>query len=158
MPSLMPVWRANIDVCLTIDIGKIISYMTKYVTKSEDSMTKGTSSLIQRVMAKQLEDNQSVHAVLRKAMGKLLGERMRQRQECCQLIQSLPTVSCSHSFFNLNVSPEPIVQLLAEQSEVGEGGACKIHLCKPMLKGWLKLLGQCRKSFWMLHLRSKRCR
>jgi hypothetical protein len=32
---IMEVWRANMDMRLTVDVGKIIDYMTKYVTKAE---------------------------------------------------------------------------------------------------------------------------
>ena len=36
----MKVWWANMDMQLTIDLGKVIGYMTKYVTKSEASLTR----------------------------------------------------------------------------------------------------------------------
>jgi hypothetical protein len=32
---IIEVWHANMDVCFTVDVGKIIDYMMKYVTKAE---------------------------------------------------------------------------------------------------------------------------
>ena len=34
-------WMANIDFQVVIDLGKVIDYLTKYVTKPESNMSKG---------------------------------------------------------------------------------------------------------------------
>lgn len=59
-----------------------------------------------------METGSSVHSTLRKAMSKILGERMMQQQECCHLIAGHPTVICSHSFITLNVLEKCDVLLL----------------------------------------------
>ena len=86
------------DVQLTIDIGKILGYMTKYVSKSEASTTAGAQRMIRRVLKSATEQGQSVNQALRRTMGKLLGERTMTKDECCHLILSNPTVFCSHTF------------------------------------------------------------
>ena len=103
MAPLMTVWRANMDIQLTIDIGKVVGYMTKYVTKTEASMTKGARRMVTRILESTVDEGQSVGCALKKVMGKLLGERTRSKQEMCHLIMSLPTCFCSHSFFNVNL-------------------------------------------------------
>ena len=86
------------DVQLTIDIGKILGYMTKYVSKSEASTTAGAQRMIRRVLKSATEQGQSVNQTLRRTMGKLLGERTMTKDECCQLMLSNPIVFCSHKF------------------------------------------------------------
>ena len=86
------------DVQLTIDIGKILGYMTKYVSKSEASTTAGAQRMIRRVLKSATEQGQSVNQALRRTMGKLLGERTMTKDECCHLMLSNPTVFCSHTF------------------------------------------------------------
>jgi len=64
MPSVMRVWRANMDVQLTIGLRKIVGYMTKYITKSEATMTWGSKNFICRIMRDSLTAGQSVTGVL----------------------------------------------------------------------------------------------
>ena len=45
-----------------------------------------------------------VQHVLRKTMGKLMGERTISKQEKCHLIMSIPTIFCSHKIINVNLS------------------------------------------------------
>ena len=51
MSPLMRVGRANFDMRLTIDIGKVIGYMNKYVTKLEAAMTKGARNMVEDILA-----------------------------------------------------------------------------------------------------------
>ena len=99
----MEVWRANMDFRLTLDFGKVIGYMTKYVTKQESMSKAGTQRMIRNVLNKTIENGKPVHHALKKTMGKLNGERMMSRQETSHLIQGLPLVSCSHSFVVVNM-------------------------------------------------------
>jgi hypothetical protein len=89
MPALMGQWRANMDVQLTIDLGKIVQYMAKYVTKAESTITKGGEALMRRVIKDNLNNGSTVNTVLRKAMNKLMGEPMLQKQETCHQIAGL---------------------------------------------------------------------
>ena len=54
-------------------------------------------------MQQTIEDGSSVQHALKRTMGKLLGERLMSKQECCHLIMNLPTVTCSHTFVNVNL-------------------------------------------------------
>jgi hypothetical protein len=103
MEPLMKVWRANMDMQLTIDLGKVIGYMTKYVTKSEASLTKGAARMMMRVLTKSIEEGHTAQHALKKGMQKLMGERTMSKQEKCHLIMSLPTVTCSHTFVKINL-------------------------------------------------------
>ena len=48
----MKVWQANMDMPLTIDLGKVIGYMTK----SEALLTKDTQKMIEQKITKSIED------------------------------------------------------------------------------------------------------
>jgi hypothetical protein len=87
----------------TIDLGRVVAYMTKYVTKSEASMTRGAQRMITRIMRQTLDAGGSVQHALKKTMSKLLGERLIPKQECCHLIMGRQTCFCSHSFINVNL-------------------------------------------------------
>ena len=52
MDPLMKVWQANMDMPLTIDLGKVIGYMTK----SEALLTKDTQKMIEQKITKSIED------------------------------------------------------------------------------------------------------
>jgi hypothetical protein len=117
---LMECHMANFDVQLTVDVGKIIGYMTKYVTKSEASMTPAAKRMAQRFLKKAMDEGRSVQSVLKQTMGKLLGERMMPKQECCSLILSIPTVKCSHTFSKVNLANDTRRVALGE-ADAGPG-------------------------------------
>ena len=96
-------WKANVDFRLTIDIGKITAYMTKYVTKAEQLSSKGAQSLMRRMVNSVVESGQTIQSGLKRTMGKLLGEPMKSKQECCHLIMSNPVVYCTHQFTRVNL-------------------------------------------------------
>jgi hypothetical protein len=122
MPALMGQWRANMDVRLTIDLGKIVQYMAKYVTKAESTITKGGEALMRRVIKDNLNIGSSVDTVLRKAMNKLMGEPMLQKQETCHQIAGNPTARCSHTFVAVNVLKDAPVRVLpAEENYLNNG-------------------------------------
>jgi hypothetical protein len=70
---LMEVWRANMDFRLTLDFGKVIGYMTKYVTKQESISKPGTQRMIRSILNQTVENGKSVPHALKKTMGKLNG-------------------------------------------------------------------------------------
>jgi hypothetical protein len=102
---IMEVWRANMDMRSTVDVGKIIDYMTKYVTKAETASSSTARHAIGNVMKSSLTSGRSVQSTLRTAMCKLLRTRSMSREECCHLIMSLPLVHSSHKTFNINLEP-----------------------------------------------------
>ena len=121
MAHLMTVWRANMDMQLTIDLGKVVGYMTKYVTKTEASMTRGARRMVNRILQNTVDEGQSVEHALKKTMGKLLGERTQSKQEKCHLIMSAPTCSCSHSFVPINLQNDSN-RLLLDRPVAAEAG------------------------------------
>ena len=100
---LLESWQANVDFQLIIDSGKVVRYMTKYVTKAESSMTKGIAAMIRNIMRNTIREGLSVQAALKRTMAKLLDERMISKQETCHLILSIPMVNCSHQFVRINL-------------------------------------------------------
>ena len=89
---LLESWMANIDFQLIADETKVILCVTKCVTKTEATMSKGIAAMIRKILNKTIADGLSVQAALKRAMAKLLGERMMSKQETCHLILSLPLV------------------------------------------------------------------
>jgi hypothetical protein len=62
---LLTLWRANFDLQLTIDVGKITNYMTKCMTKSEAKQTKGAQAMIHCISMRQaLDEGKSTEYVL----------------------------------------------------------------------------------------------
>ena len=97
-------FKANMDIRLTIDIGKVVSYMCKYVTKSE-SMNNQTRSFYYSAMNQATNNGQETNArrVLNKLMSTLAGTRSRGKEETCHLIDSSPLVYCSHTSKTVNL-------------------------------------------------------
>ena len=62
----MECWLVSIDFRLTVDVGKIVGYMTKYVTKPEASRTKGAQAMINRVLNSTVDEGQTVQAGLKR--------------------------------------------------------------------------------------------
>jgi hypothetical protein len=50
-----------------------------------------------------IDKGKGVNTVLKKVMGRLIGERMLTQQETCNLILALPMVKCSYNFVNLHL-------------------------------------------------------
>ena len=96
-------WRANMDMRLIVDAGKVVDYMTKYVTKTEMRMSRRTALMVQKILEQAIDDGQSVQAALKRTMAKLLGERVVCKQETCHLILSQQMASCSHNFVRINL-------------------------------------------------------
>jgi hypothetical protein len=114
MPYLLEVWKGNMDMRLTIDLGQIVSYMTKYVTKTESAMTPSARRMVRRIMQQGVDDGLAPQAILKKTMSKLMGERAIAKQESCHLMMSRPTVTCSHSFVRVNLDNN-VRQVLLEE-------------------------------------------
>ena len=89
------------DIQLIIDSGKVVQYMTKYVTKSEPNSTKSIIRIMKKLLKSTSDDGLPANTVLKRTMGKLIGERMISQQETSHLILSIPLVTCSKRFVNL---------------------------------------------------------
>jgi hypothetical protein len=98
---IIEAWQANIDIQLILDSGKVVQYMTKYVTKTEATSSKSIMRMMKKLLKSTIDDNLPTSRVLRKTMGKLIGERVISQQETCHLMLSISLVSCSHRFVNL---------------------------------------------------------
>jgi len=99
-------FKANMDIRLAIDIGKDVSYMCKYVTKTETMNTRRTRSFFYSAMNQATNNGEETNTrvALNRYMTILTGSRPRGKEETCHLIDSNPLVYSSHSCrkFNLN--------------------------------------------------------
>eukprot|EP00957_Ditylum_brightwellii_P169429 12895315-Ditylum_brightwellii.AAC.1 len=64
----MEFWRANMDIQLILDAGKVAEYMTKYVTKPERDMPISLRNMICRPMMTATENGQNVQSTLQYAI------------------------------------------------------------------------------------------
>ena len=97
------VWMANCDVQLIIDPVKVVSYMTKYVTKADEATTKKTARLMRELMVGDNTDLLPASKLLNRVMSRVVGERCISKQETCHLISSLPIVVSSHATEHVNL-------------------------------------------------------
>ena len=118
---MLEAWMANCDVRLVVDIGKVIQYLTKYVTKPEKDMSVGMCHLIKTILHTSLNVGVSVKSTLRKIMSKLIGSRVMSKQETCHLINSMSLVSCLHNFRNINLVPKSNRLDMVDAGDVGIG-------------------------------------
>ena len=96
-------WQANIDFRLTIDVGKIVGYMTKYITKSDTSNNAKTDRFLTSTLKHHCNSNDSTTKILRKIMGKLMGSRAVSKQETAHKINNESFVWKSHSGRRVNL-------------------------------------------------------
>ena len=66
---------ANIYFRVVVDLGKVIAYLNKYVTKPEIDMSKGLFCVIKGALTRTSNRGKPVGDTLQKLMGKFLGSR-----------------------------------------------------------------------------------
>ena len=108
MRCIFEVWNANMDFQLVVDIGKVVDYLTKYVTKQEPAAKTSISKLLKNILTKQKSNNCNMTSTLKRIMTKLLGCRAMSQQEKCHLLLSLPLVNSSHSFVRINLMNDSV--------------------------------------------------
>ena len=64
--DLFRYWMANIDFWMVVDLGRLIAYLTKNVTKPESDMLKGMACLIEGVLTQTLHRGETVGNTLQK--------------------------------------------------------------------------------------------
>ena len=62
-------WMANIDFQLVVDLGKVVNYLIKYVTKPEKDMNDGIYHTIKKSTHDNLNAGESVKTVLQNKWG-----------------------------------------------------------------------------------------
>ena len=115
-------WMANCDIRLVVDLGKVIQYLTKYVTKTEKNMSVGMCHLVKTILHNSLNLGHSVKSTLREIMVKLIGSRVKSKQETCHLTNSSTLVSCSHNFRNVNLMPKCDRLQLVDTCDLNDDG------------------------------------
>lgn len=104
------------DFQLVLDLGLVLNYMSKYVTKSDMSNNLAVHRLVKRIHQTSSREGRSTASFLRRAMGKLLGERIMSKQEKCHLLFGLPIVHCSHQQVNVNLKNDRNAFVVDENS------------------------------------------
>ena len=64
-------WQANIDFRLTIDVGKIVGYMTKYVNKTKTNNNARSLNILFSMLKKSCVESPSTEATLKRMMSKV---------------------------------------------------------------------------------------
>ena len=104
MHVMTEIWGANMDWQLILDSGMVIEYMTKYVTKSDFSISSSCNRFMKRLYTQTVEsEGRSVHTFLCRAMSKMLGERTMSKQEKCHLVLGSPIVHSTHKMINVDL-------------------------------------------------------
>ena len=124
---MLQAWMANMDMRLVCNIGKVVQYLTKYITKTEMTMSNSVQFMIARFMKSSLNNGNDVISVLRSTMGLLMGSRVISKQETCHLLNALPLVSCSHSFSMIHLEPTSIQLLLDDDSGENENSNVSVY-------------------------------
>eukprot|EP00978_Attheya_sp_CCMP212_P024884 scaffold78991_cov48-Attheya_sp.AAC.2 len=117
-PDVLMFWQANVDCQLVLDIGKVTLYMAKYVTKTEADCSKSMASIMKRIMVQAAAEGKNVQFVLRKAMARLIGQRIKSQQEVSHLILNLPLVSCTHTFVRISLRNDTRKLIVEPPAEV----------------------------------------
>ena len=114
-------WQANVDMRLTIDVGKIVAYMTKYITKTETNThnTQRHFSQFYTTLERIAGECVGVENVFKKLHTELHGSRSKCIQEVCHGLTSLPLVVSDHSFIKINLMNDNSV--IEPDEEAGDG-------------------------------------
>ncbi len=100
---LFETWKANMDMRLTPDLGKVLAYMTKYITKTETSSVNSRRNLYTTLRVVAMHATSTLDA-LRRLYNELNGERAKTKQEVCHYALSLPIVCSDHQFVKINLA------------------------------------------------------
>ena len=98
-------WMGNIAFRLVVDLGKVINFLTKYVTEPEKNMSSGMCYLIRGILHRGLNGNLTMKQNLRKGMGRLIGSRIMSKQKTCYLINNIGFVFSTHTFVSVDILP-----------------------------------------------------
>ena len=61
-------WMANVDMRIVLDVGKVVEYLTKYVTKTEKSFSKGMQYFVRHLVTRNLDEGLSYTQTIKKVM------------------------------------------------------------------------------------------
>ena len=102
IPSILSIWRGNVDCQPVLDIHAIQKYIAKYAAKSETKSERFHQMLRRIVHAAPLLDPSIV--AIQKFLSETLVDRDIEAQETCHMLQKLPLTFCSRTFLSLNVN------------------------------------------------------
>ena len=131
-------WMANMDMRLTPDLGKVLAYMTKYITKTETSSVNSRRNLysLLRVVA---SHSTSTPEVLRKMYNELSGERAKTKPEVCHHLLSLSLVCSDHQFVKINLANDNSLIDRDEDAANNDGSTTLVSLMT-VIDGYAKRL------------------
>ena len=132
---IIEAWQANIDIQIVLDSGKVVDYMTKYITKTEPTSTKAIMYTMKIILTTAIQEGYPMSYVLKKTMGKLSPERTLSQQETCHLVLGIPLATSSHVFVTVhlcNESKELNFEMLLKDSTSSNDG--KRNILQPALK------------------------
>ena len=102
MEPIMKVWRSNFDLQLTIDLGKVVGYIIKYVNMTEAKMSWKNQRLLQAILTKTVDRESVCCWCPQMHHGAADGRKDPVQAGSCHLIMDQLTIYCLHSFMTVN--------------------------------------------------------
>ena len=100
-PVQLSAWRANVDMQYVVSRQKVINYVAKYATKSENR-SKTLKEVFSNVM-KTVKDDGTALKVVQKLMVSSVAERNLSAQETCHLLLQYPMFRATRDFVILSL-------------------------------------------------------
>ena len=100
-PSILSIWRANVDCQPVLSINAVLKYIAKYASKAEHK-SETYHSMLSRISTNCASDRPVAFA-FRKMLTDSLVERDIGAQETSHLLLKLPLSICSRTFVSLSV-------------------------------------------------------
>ncbi|KAK3924207.1 tRNA pseudouridine synthase B, partial [Frankliniella fusca] len=123
---IIQLWRANIDIAPVISKQALISYLVKYISKSE--VNSNTLNELFCGAMEQLDEDDNVKKVLHKIYMKSCAERDISAQEVCHGLQGLPLCSAGkRKFIIVNLSLKKWLQIINDDDEIDKIGKSTIE-------------------------------
>ena len=111
-------WRANVDLQIIVDVQACARYMAKYAAKRDPKSQ--TVHFLFKSCVDDLSHSSDSHKALKRAMLRAVGERERDfsAQETCQMLLSLPLVSCTYNFVTASLDGSKQISKNPESREL----------------------------------------
>ena len=116
-------WRANTDLSVLVDSGKVLDYMVKYVTKGEKSTPSGEKVMSEILRSADSDDPMA--RIIRQIMMRNRPDRDKGKPEIAHYLLQLPIVTTDVSFIRINLDSNRArrVNLNPDNAEYEEGRA-----------------------------------
>ena len=103
IPELLSFWRGNIDVKIIKNVGTLINYIVKYITKPE-SRSESFAQIVKVILDNTNAEETTVRKTCQKVCMSLLKEHDITRPEAFKILSGYPFVLFSREFVAINMT------------------------------------------------------